>query len=581
MVLDTLKKEKQKYFLKRFMEKHKEIKWPYDIPEELLNIEVFDFAPSFNVLYPNVESILRSVDKKIISADVLSTFELKNICEDPSLLARILSVKVILNYLKETSLNDTIETLYYEYYSKDTVKNFLDYLEKNIISNRAVVVEKRNKIFEYLERTTSHYSHKAIFSILKYRSNFDFSLNQLELILDEALPFSSNNKYIYNCHKLLDTRDLSSEVIDGVKKSNFLDLVDFIAVDDKLSESRARWLKYIINDDSTIQYNLLKVLSIFNESNLNALYYENLQDSHDETLKYLSESNTNQTLHEQISIINGGIKEVIENYLNSLSGDVEFDCEYFRQKYDENAYEQYVILLMINEKFKKLPTSQKNYLLKLPTNCFYKFEEPFNRCYGVAEILMQCNDDNRGLIDLASENKELLDSTVEFLEKTNYNDRAEVGKILTSLASKILDDKLDLQTYSQFLEYLSDFSVYDVEQYMSIRGNYFQNHSINDTFDKLNKNDNGKILLKLIHKCNDDISLCQTINLLTNQDIDQDLLNLEILYLTGLDNKQYRQGIESITTINIINQIDDENIKSFILRDNKKLPDKGISKVKK
>ena len=580
MVLDTLKKEKQKYFLKRFMEKHKEIKWPYDIPEELLNIEVFDYALSFNVVYPNVEAILRGINQKTISADILSTFELENICEDPDLLARILSVKVMLNYLNETSLNDTIETLYYEYYSKDTVKNFLDYLEKNIINNRSVVVEKRNKIFEYLERATLQKNREAIFSILKYRSNFDFSLNQLELILDETVPFA-DNKYIYNCHKLLDTKDLSSEVIDGVKKSDFLDLVDFIAVDDKLSESRARWLKYIINDDSTIQYNLLEVLSIFNKSNLNVLYYENLQDSHGETLKYLSEPSTKQTLQEQISIINGRIKEEIEIYLNSLSGDVEFDCEFFRQKYDENAYEQYVILLMRNEKFKKLPTYQKNYLLKLPTNCFYKFEEPFNRCYDVAEILMQCNDDNRRLIDLTSENMELLDSTVEFLENTNYNDRVEAGKILTSLVSKILDDKPSLQTYTQFLEYLSYFSVQDEEQHMNIRGNYFQNHNITDTFDKLNKNDNGKILLKLIHKCNDDFSLCQTINLLTNQDIDQDLLNSEILYLSGLDKKQYHQGIECIAAINIINQSDDENIKSFILKDNEKLPDKGISKVKK
>lgn len=581
MILDTIKQEKQKFFMQRFMEKHKEIRWPYNISEKLLNIETFNFSPSFNVTYPNVEAILRSVDKKIISADVLSTFELNNICKNPELLARILSIKVMLDFLKETSLKSTIDKIFNTiaiyanlYDVHDTFENFLDYIEKNMVKNLSEVIEKSNKIVEYLDYPCPYETSKclSIFNILKYRSNLDFSPNRLELILKETVG-PTDNDYLYNCHNLLYISHLSSKVFDGVNEYGFLDLVDFIAVDDRLSEYRANWLRDIISDDSVIQYNLLETLSIFSKENLNTLRIF----SNNETVKYLSEADTNQ-------ILTGQFLTAME--LNVDMVDLPSQCESFREEYGEIAYEQYVINLMKKVEFRKLSTSQKNYLLKLPKDSADMSEDILKRYYRISEILIQHNDDDRSLIDLIAENNDLLDATVKSLETTDYKIIEEEGKILTSLVSKILDDKPSLETYSQFLEYLKGTNV-NKETYeesvekMRIRGNYFQNHNINDTFDKLNKNDNGEILPKLIHKCNDDLSLCQTINLLTNQDIDQDLLNSEILYLNGLDNKQYRQGIERITAINIINQSDDENIKSFIFRYNRKLSNKGIIKVKK
>lgn len=391
--------------------------------------------------------------------------------------------------------------------------------------------------------------------ILREKTIINMPCDKMKALLDIAIYEGTPN--IGNALALTKVEFL--DIVENISISDFKKLVNFLDEKSELSELRTEWIPALVRDDFTINDNLLKfLLSVKTDAmtdflnNMPKYYLEN-----NDTVKTLQE------VHESYTSVSD--KENYENYLAKLG------------KIVESVHGEY--LIYDNDIQDAMDQATLNYLLKLPKKCS---KTGIINTSMIAETLVTLNQYNENLSLLINYGKEnLLDHIVtKFLDDDNVNILEEKNKIILKLSHQLLQEELDLETCTRFFDFLTDeFDKLDEKEkinQLKVRSNYFKNHSITDTFNKLDEHGNNFNLRHLIYDCTDKKQMKQNMRLATIPNMSDDLLNVGILKLEEAKNPA--EAKEIVKFIKNVNSFDLDNATKCRLLNDYQIPTKTVKK---
>lgn len=473
----------------------------------------------------------------------------------------------LFNDIGDSAIND-IDVLYkykdeltnsiFDYYlyemTADNIRNHKGYMRRMINNVNYIVKQITKDNFNKLQLINS--------GILREKTIINMPCDKMKALLDIAIYEGTSN--IGNALAL--TKEEFSDIVENISISDFEKLVNFLDEKSDLSELRTEWIPALVRDDFTINDNLLKFLYLANTdamtdflNNMPKYYLEN-----NETTKTLQEVHDSYT-----SVLD---KENYENYLAKLGEIVE------------SVHGEY--LIYDNDTHTTMDQATLNYLLKLPKKCS---KTDIINTSMIAETLVTLNQYNENLSLLINYGKEnLLDYIVtNFLDDDNVNILEEKNKTILKLSHQLLQEDIDLETCTRFFDFLTDeFDKLDEKEkinQLKVRSNYFKNHSITDTFNKLDEHGNNFNLRHLIYDCTDKKQMKQNMRLATIPNMSDDLLNVGILKLQ--ETKNPAEAKEIVKFIKKINSIDLDNSTRCRLLNNyqnsTKTIEKPVQKIKK
>ena len=457
-------------------------------------------------------------------------------------------------YKYKDELTNSIFNYYLYEMTADNIRNHKGYMRRMINNVNYIVKQITKDNFNKLQLINS--------GILREKTIINMPCDKMETLLDIAIYEGTPN--IGNALTL--TKEEFSDIVENISISDFKKLVNFLDEKSELSELRSEWIPALVRDDFTINDNLLKFLYLANTdamtdflNNMPKYYLEN-----NETTKTLQE------VHESYASVPD--KEKYENYLAKLGEIVE------------PVYDEY--LIYDSDFHTTMDQATLNYLLKLPKKCS---KTGIVNTSIIAETLVTQNQYNENLSLLINYGKEnLLDHIVtNFLDDDNVNILEEKNKTILKLSHQLLQEDLDLETCTRFFEFLTDeFDKLDEKEkinQLKVRSNYFKNHSITDTFNKLDEHGNNFNLRHLIYDCTDKKQMKQNMRLATIPNMSDDLLNVGILKLQ--ETKNPAEAKEIVKFIKNVNSFNLDNATKCRLLNNYQIPttnvEKPVQKIKK